>query len=134
MTLRGKKLSPISNLHFFKLFYRSVLLIWAVAEYLHSLLKDGDGVFQGLADKYWLLAAVWVVYAVEMALRFFPSKWESMGCQKQFAHNYEPTGEQVTALHSWKSTLAVGIAWILLNGTIGGLYLAHLIDEEMKLQ
>ena len=131
MTLRGKKLSPISNLHFFKLFYRSALFLWAVVEYLYSWLRDGGGIFRGLENKYWLLTIVWIVYAVEMALRFFPSKWESMGCQKQFSHNYAPTGDKVTALHSWKSTLAVGIAWILLNGAIGGLYLAGLIDEDV---
>ena len=127
MTIRGKKISPISNLHFIKLFYRSALFLWAVGVYLYSWLKDGSGIFQGIENKYWLLGAIWVVYAVEMALRFFPSKLESMGCQKQFSHNYAPTGEKVTALYSWKSTLVVGLVWILLNGIIGGLYFLHLL-------
>ena len=35
----------------------------------------------------------WVVFAVEMVLRFFPSRLESSGCQKQFRRNYVKTGD-----------------------------------------
>ena len=34
--------------------------------------------------------AIWVIFVGEMILRFFPSSFESMGCQKQFARNYKP--------------------------------------------
>jgi len=38
-------------------------------------------------------------------LRFFPSRLESMGCQKQFARNYEPVGEDIAPTNqSWKRT------------------------------
>ena len=37
--------------------------------------------------------AVWVMFVIEMILRFFPSRWESPGCQKQFSCNYVKTGK-----------------------------------------
>jgi len=79
--------------------------------------------------RYWMLGLIWLVYVVEMALRFFPSKLESMGCQKQFERNYKPTGEDKPDVQSWKRTFAVVLAWIALNGIIGALYYTNLFDE-----
>ena len=72
------------------------------------------------------------VFAVEVMLRFFPSRLESMGCQKQFAHNYIPTVESEGGRHrlgTWRSTLAVLFAWLGLNGAIAALYYTGLIDN-----
>jgi len=118
---RIKKLSPISALHYWKLAVRSLLLIAVLVSYL--LERE-----HGLQGHKPLKIAVWLIFVVEMLLRFFPSRLESMGCQKVFAGNYRPTGAPLPSNRSWKTTAAVTTAWLLLNGIIGALYFAKLID------
>ena len=82
-----------------------------------------------------LMAVIWVAYALEMVLRFFPSKLESMGCQKQFVRNYRPKlkeGEKIR-LNSAKSTFMVAASWLALNGIIGILFFTHVINEGILL-
>ena len=121
MKIAGKKLSGISALHYGKLAVRSVLFLSVLAAYL--LDRAGD-----LARSFPLLLTVWVFYVVEMILRFFPSRLESMGCQKQFARNYRPTGTPLPRIRTGRPTAAVAAAWLLLNGAIGGLYFAGILD------
>ena len=80
---------------------------------------------------HWILIAIWIVYAIEMLLRFFPSSFESMGCQKQFARNYRPTGRPVSDAEILPNirTLIVLIVWVALNGIFGLLYYYHIFDE-----
>ena len=66
---------------------------------------------------------------VDMAQRFFPSKLESPGCQKQFKRNYVPAGEEKPEITSGKRTAIVAVFWALLNGLIGALYHVGVIDE-----
>lgn len=75
---------------------------------------------------------VWLFFIIGMSLRFFPSKFESMGCQKQFAKNYEPIGEQcVPTNQSWKRTALVAVIWLALNAVIGALYFTGIFDRGM---
>ena len=129
MEKRKKKLSLICGFHYAKLIYRSLLLILATIAYIVSKKQNADELFKGYEKNYWILGIIWVVYAVEMACRFFPSKVESMGCQKQFKQNYQPTGEDIPKLQSWKKTFAVALVWLMLNGIFGALYFTDIIDE-----
>ena len=116
-------------MHFIKLFLRSALFLGVLCLYIVMRIK-GTGIFLEAQDKLpFLLLLIWIVYAAEMACRFFPSKWESPGCQKQFLKNYKPTGKTKPRLQSWKRTFAVAMAWFALNGVIGILYYTHLIDK-----
>ena len=73
---------------------------------------------------------VWVFFVVEMFLRFFPSGLESMGYQKQFARNYEPTETESTPTNpSWKQTALVTAVWLALNAVVGVLYFTGIIDR-----
>jgi len=123
-----KKLSPISVLHYWKLAVRSLLLIAVLISYI---LENEHG----LQGHKLLKGAVWLIFVVEMLLRFFPSRLESMGCQKQFARNYRPTArkEAKPVLQSWKTTFAVAAAWFALNGAIGALYFSGIIDKGILL-
>jgi len=123
------KLSPISLLHYVKLVYRFALFAVALVMYIVSRVRNSGEMFRGFERDPWLLILIGVVYAVEMACRFFPSHLESMGCQKQFVRNYKPTGKKKAELLSWKRTLAVVISWVILNGIIGILYFTELIDK-----
>ena len=126
------KLSRISALHYYKLVFRSLLFVWALVMYI---LARGEGrVFDinnpGVYEP--VMWVVWAVFAVEMVLRFFPSRWESMGCQKQFAGNYQPRPRDYSPKEPdvrpggrWM----VLLSWVALNGAIGTLRLFGLIDD-----
>jgi hypothetical protein len=56
-----------------------------------------------------------------------------MGCQKQFARNYEPTGEKSPTNQSWQTTALVAIIWLVLNAIFGFLYFAGWIDRGIMI-
>ena len=129
-----KKLTKISAMHYFKLAARSALLIVALVLYI----IDGDldtnifasGVF---SFKTLVLGIIWIVFAVEMMLRFFPSNLESMGCQKQFPKNYQATGKQPDMPKAQNGVLTVFTSWIALNAVIAAMYYAGVIDRGILL-
>ena len=131
MKNRKTKISLISLLHYIKLIYRFGLFAAAVVIFIFSKIKNSGDMFCGFENQYPLLGIIWLVYAGEMASRFFPSKFESMGCQKQFAQNYKPTGKTVPVLQSGWRTFSVAAVWFLLNGIIGALYFADIIDKSI---
>ena len=127
MKLKKIKLSAISTMHYVKLVYRALLFLVAAAVYVVGKIK-GETAFEESNIIPWVMGIIWVVFAVEIAFRFFPSRLESMGCQKQFKKNYIPTGETTPKLQSWKRTFIVALSWIALNAVIGVLYFTSLID------
>ena len=122
-------LSKISILHLFKLVGRSLILAAALVLYIISRIAGLPYVFGGYEEIPIVLGTIWVIFVLEMALRFFPSKLESPGCQKQFKRNYIPTGESTPVVQSWRRTALVAAIWIALNAVIGALYFAGIIDE-----
>ena len=118
-----KKLTRICALHYVKLTLRSLLFIAVlVTDILHRT--------EILTYHAIVPMIVWVFFIIEMLLRFFPSKFESMGCQKQFGRNFEPVrGVTVPTNQSWKRTALVTAVWLLLNAVIGALYLFGIIDR-----
>ena len=123
MNQRKKKLSKISALHYLKLVLRST--IFAVSLVFYIL-----GKFDILTNNWILPMIVWFFFIIGMSLRFFPSKFESMGCQKQFARNYEPISEESTPTNqSWKRTVLVTVVWLALNAVIGALYFTGIFDQ-----
>ena len=125
-----KKLSPTSLLHYVKLVVRSAFFLIALVLYIVGRVKGVADPFLGYEDIPWLLGLIGLVYGVEMAIRFFPAKLESMGCQKQFARNYEPISEEsIPTNQSWKRTALVAVVWFALNAIIGVLYFMGLIDR-----
>ena len=125
MNQRKKKISKISALHYLKLVLRST--IFAVSLLFYIL-----GKFDILTKNWILPMIVWLFFIIGMSLRFFPSRFESMGCQKQFAKNYEPIGEQcVPTNQSWKRTALVAVIWLALNAVIGALYFTGIFDRGL---
>lgn len=127
MQKRKIKLSVISTLHYVKLIFRSLLFISILVFYILDKTNH-------LISFYPLPIAVWLFFVVEMVLRFFPSRFESMGCQKQFARNYEPIGEGIKPTNqSGGTTALVAAVWLLLNAVIGVLYFTEIIDVGIVL-
>lgn len=128
------KISRISAFHYFRLIYRGAIFIWALLTLILSkpfhVLSFGEAI-----DTYrWLFIVIWVVLAIEMILRFFPSSTESMGCQKQFKKNFIPvegaTPDTKKANHGVLTALA---SWIALNGFIAVLHSTGIIQDGILL-
>ena len=130
MEKKKLKLSVISAIHYLKLFYRLALFAAAII-YIAGRVRREEEPFQGLEGEHGLLIVIWIIYAVEMMLRFFPSDYESMGSQRQFARNYQPTGETNPQSPPWQRTFLAAASWIFLNAVIGVLYFAELIDRDI---
>lgn len=58
------------------------------------------------------LTLVWAALMLSMAARFFPLSAESLGCQKEFAHRFRPTGKQPSPQEIRKADR--GALWVLL--------------------
>lgn len=127
-----RKISLISTLHYWKLLFRSCLFLAAAGVYIYDVIHHIPAPLVHLNFSRLILTAIWWVFIIEMILRFFPSKLESMGCQKQFKKNYMPSDndfEHVPNPGAPKHpTLVVLSSWIALNGTIFALYFAGIID------
>lgn len=129
--MRKIKISDISMGHYLKLFGRSAMFLAVFALYLtgrlaSELLRDFT------AAKIFALF-IWVVFMIEMLMKYVPLKFESMGCQKQFSCNYIPAGNTETVQQSElrrydRGALHILILWLLLNGTIAALYFTGIID------
>ena len=130
-----KQLTKTVILHYIKLIFRSFLFLAAVGVYIHNHIHHTGQFFSGYEINYFILGAIWILFMIEMVLRFFPAKLESMGCQKQFKRNYieNPGAEKKPVIQPGIVTFAVAAAWIALNAVIGVLYYTYIIDKGMLL-
>lgn len=135
MAKRKIHLSKISLLHYWKLFFRGGLFLLSTAIYISDrIIAAHDGItFMGFITRPYIMGFVWIVFAAEMLLRFFPSRMESAGCQKVFARNYRPAPKADKPRDVSKATWAILFAWLGLNGLIAALYFTHIIDKSILL-
>jgi hypothetical protein len=138
-TLAGK-LSPsgLARLHFIKLIIRSLIFIAAVAAYLIDKTLILDNIYHIGSPGVYLLLVIWVLFVMEMLFRFFPSGYESMGSQKQFARNFVPRDNILTLDGSvkrnhLKSVVIMAVLGIMLNSVIGVLFFTGTIDAAVLL-
>ena len=122
-------MSKISTIHYIKLVFRSLLFLAAAGIYIFHLIHQSAIPFDNYGSHSYFLGFLWVVYFIEMTLRFFPSSLESMGCQKQFAHNYLGDPDINIKPRFTKDLVYVLLFWVILNGFFGILYHQGIIDE-----
>ena len=122
-----KKLTPVSVFHYIRLIYRSVLFVAIVTVYVLARIykKDIDEI---IGTYPYVFIPIWCVFAFEMVFRFFPSKIESPGCQKQFKRNYIKSGNTDIKVSDNHATVLVLIVWISVNLVVGALYNLKIID------
>lgn len=128
-----RRVTLVCGFHYVKLVYRSLLFIAAILLYIVTRVGGTTlpAYFPTLLQ--WGLILIWLVYAAEMICRFFPSRLESPGCQKQFKRNFRPTEETEPILPARKGTVTVALVWLALNAVIGVLYFTHIIDVGILL-
>lgn len=130
---RRTKLTKVSAFHYFRLTYRSALFVAALIIYIGRRINNSGSILDFLEGVPFIAALIWIVFMVEMVFRFFPSKLESPGCQKQFARNYVPTGVTKPVLHDNNATILVALIWIALNALIGAAYMLDWLDDDIML-
>ena len=121
------------HLHHFRLLYRSVIFVSLLVFYIASRVGGGEDISQIIESRPALLVAIWAVFVVEMVSRFFPSRLENRGCQKQFGRYYIPTGSTEVRDPGSTGALKVLLVWIAFNMIFGALYLAGILDEGVML-
>ena len=133
LTIRNIRLSPTSTMHYVKLLFRTCLFLAASGIYIYQRMHGSSRPLMGTEIPSAMIVFIWLVFIIEMIFRFFPSKIESMGCQKQFSRNFIPTGKPVRRYMNPRepkhSVLIVLGSWLLLNGAIYALFFADIIDE-----
>ena len=128
-----RKITAVSMLHYFRLLYRSVLLILLLIGYIRFRIQNGVELLNNLEKRSVLLVVVWAVFVFEMILRFFPSRYESPGCQKQFARNYIKTGDTQIVIPDNNGTVLVALVWIIFNGIFGALHMEGILDDGIMI-
>ena len=128
-----RKLSIVSTMHYIRLFYRSVLFLLLLISYILYRMDKGHSITTRLENAPAILTVTWVVFVVEMILRFFPSKYESPGCQKQFKQNYIKTGKTEITIPDNNATVLILLIWIVFNGFFGALHMAGILDDGIMI-
>ncbi|MBQ4177509.1 MAG: hypothetical protein II640_08595 [Lachnospiraceae bacterium] len=130
---RKTRLTAVSAFHYFRLVYRSVLLVLLLIRYVIYRIYDGSAVLDFLEKRPVIITIIFVIFTAEMIGRFFPSRIESPGCQKQFARNYIKSGETQITIQDNNGTVLVLLVWIGFNGIFGALYMAGIFDDGIML-
>ena len=126
-----KKCTSLSHLyiyHYLKLGFRTALFITALVLYIINRPSSESIPFGEIGTHPVFWSFLWIFFVSGMVLRIFPSRLETIGCQKQLKRNYVPTGEEKPSLTSWRATLSLTICWIALNLVFGILYLTNVFD------
>ncbi len=127
------KMSRIVMMHYVKLILRSLLFVSASGIYLYNRLCHTGKPFGGLEENGLVLGVIWIFFFFEMVLRFFPSKFESAGCQKQFARNFvqRESAPMAEACGQGKRTFWTAVSWIALNAAFAVLYGLGVLDTGL---
>lgn len=114
--------------HYLKLAFRLLLFVSALILYIVNRVDGSELPFGEIGSHPVFWAFWWIFLAMEMVLRLFPSKLETIGCQKQLKRNFVPTNESKPSLTSAKATFVFSVFWITLNLIFGALYFIDVID------
>jgi len=131
--LKTVKFTPVSVFHYVRLIYRSAIFITLTVLYIVYRVKGGADIEQRIESRPLILIAVWGIFVVEMALRFFPSRLESPGCQKQFGRNYIKSGQTDISIEDNNATFLVALIWIAFNMVFGAMHMLHWLDDGIML-
>ena len=124
-----RKISVVSTIHYVRLVYRSALFVLLLISYIRFRLYSEEAILETAERIPAIIYVTWGVFVVEMILRFFPSKYESPGCQKQFARNYVKSGVTEITIPDNNSTVLIALIWIVFNGVFGALHMAEVLDD-----
>lgn len=130
---KKKKISVVSSNHYIRLAYRTVIFVLLLIFYIRFRIFSEPTIVELVERIPVVLFVIWLVFVIEMVLRFFPSKFESPGCQKQFARNYIKSGDTDISISDNNATVLVALIWIVFNGIFGALHMTGILDDGIML-
>ncbi len=130
---KRRKLSVVSTWHYVRLVYRSVLFVLLLISYIRFRFFSQASILESVEKMPTIIVVTWAVFVIEMIFRFFPSKFESPGCQKQFAKNYIKSGSTEIVIHDNNATMLVALIWVVFNGLFGALYMVGILDDGIMI-
>ena len=128
-----RRLTVVSTLHYVRLVYRSVLFLLLTLQYVRFRLNQQVSLTDLMEQRPLLLTIAWIIFVVEMVLRFFPSRFESPGCQKQFAQNYIKSGSTDIVIEDNNAAILVALVWIVFNAVFGALHMTRILDDGIMI-
>jgi len=131
--MKKRKLSAVMLLHYLRLIYRSALFLILLIQYIMYRMDRGDTLTARFERRPVIIIVIWAVFVVEMVLRFFPSRFESPGSQKQFAGNYIKSGRTEIIIQDNNSVVLVALVWIVFNGIFGALHMLGILDDGIMI-
>ncbi len=133
MLPKKDRLTIVGVMHYSKLVLRSVIFVLLLVLYILYRTKGGSDIESIVESHPAVLITVWLIFVVEMVLRFFPSPLESPGCQKQFAQNYIKTGKTNIVIEDNNAVILVALVWISFNLIFGALHMMGILDDGIML-
>ncbi|MBR5713154.1 MAG: hypothetical protein IKX54_06115 [Lachnospiraceae bacterium] len=130
---KRRKISVVNAVHYVRLVYRSALFILLLISYIRFRFYSDASVIESVEKMPTIIYVTWAVFVVEMIMRFFPSKYESPGCQKQFARNYVKSGRTEVSIADNNATVLVALVWVVFNGLFGALHMAGILDDGIMI-
>ncbi|MCR4792381.1 MAG: hypothetical protein K5871_06505 [Lachnospiraceae bacterium] len=127
------KVTIISFIHYLRLIYRSAIFVTLLVFYIINKIQGKGTIIELIESNPAIIMIVWLVFALEMGFRFFPSKLESPGCQKQFAGNYQKSGKTEVKIQDNNASILVLLIWISFNMVFGALHMAGILDDGIML-
>ena len=132
--MKGKRrISIVSTLHYIRLVYRFALFVMLLISYIRFRLYSEESIVESAERIPVIFYITWAVFVAEMIMRFFPSKYESPGCQKQFARNYIKSGSTEISIPDNYAAVLVALIWIVFNGIFGALYMEGVLDDGIMI-
>ena len=131
--MKKRKLTSVSVFHYIRLIYRSLLFLALLISYLVYRIRGYGDISTSLERRPVIILMICAVFSVEMICRFFPTRLESPGCQKQFARNYIKSGKTDIIIQDNNATILVLLVWICFNSIFGGLHMMGFLDDGIML-
>lgn len=131
--MKKPKLSPVMVMHYVSFCWRGVLFLVLLLLWLYNTIYGGQDILYRFQEHHVLMALLWILFALEMAFRFFPSRIRSPGCQKQFAVNYIKTGNTDIEIQDNHATILVLLLWIVFNAGFGALHMIGVLNGDFMI-
>ncbi len=127
------KPSAVMIVHYFELTFRSILFVIIFSLWIYNQISYDMPISSRFAEHPVILAIFWILFFADMVFRLFPSPIRSPGCQKQFARNFQETGEKSPIISDNNATMLVAMVWIILNALIGALHVIRVLNDDFML-
>ncbi|MBP5491657.1 MAG: hypothetical protein J6Y08_02310 [Clostridiales bacterium] len=131
--MEGIKLTKVSVYHYFRLVVRIVIFLVLLSQYIFHKILEGLDIFHSPTVRDIAIILIFVMFIIEMLLRFFPSSLESPGCQKQFKRNYIKTGKTNIVIEDNNGVVLVALLWVGLNAVLGLLHSYNILGDGIMI-